>query len=156
MTHFVSFPFDGYLVVSSSVSLKIMLLWEFSGGLVLRTRYCHCSGPGSIPSLGTEIPHQATAWWSGAVTAVVRVTVTAQFQCLTQKLPRAGSVAKKTQNKTKECRYVQVFVWIHVSVFLGQVPRSGIAAGSYCGFMLKLLRNCQTLFQNACQNFDMS
>ena len=33
-------------------------VWEFPGGLVVRIWWC---GPGSIPALGTEIPHQAAA-----------------------------------------------------------------------------------------------
>ena len=38
---------------------KRVITWEFPGGLVVRT-WCfyHC-GLGSIPGLGTEIPHQA-------------------------------------------------------------------------------------------------
>ena len=36
-------------------------LWEFPGGLVVRTQHFHCCSPGSIPGLGTEIPHLATA-----------------------------------------------------------------------------------------------
>ena len=31
---------------------------EFPGGLVVRIQCFHHSGPGSIPGLGTEIPHQ--------------------------------------------------------------------------------------------------
>ena len=37
------------------------VLWEFPGGLVARTWCFHCRGPGSIPGLGTEIPHEAVA-----------------------------------------------------------------------------------------------
>ena len=35
--------------------------WEFPGGLVDRIWCLHHCGLGSIPSLGTEIPHQAAA-----------------------------------------------------------------------------------------------
>ena len=35
--------------------------WEFPSGPVVRTQQFHHFGPGSIPGLGTEIPHQATA-----------------------------------------------------------------------------------------------
>ena len=34
---------------------------EFLGGLVVRMQRSHHCDPGSIPDLGTEIPHQATA-----------------------------------------------------------------------------------------------
>ena len=34
---------------------------EFPGGLVVRTQHCHHCSLDSIPGLGTEIPHQATA-----------------------------------------------------------------------------------------------
>ena len=33
----------------------------FSGGLEVRTQCFHCRGQGSVPGMGTEIPHQATA-----------------------------------------------------------------------------------------------
>ena len=37
---------------------------EFPGSPVVRTWCFHCRGMGSIPGLGTEIPHEATAcWW---------------------------------------------------------------------------------------------
>jgi len=36
-------------------------MWEFPGGLVVRTWCFPCCSPGSIPSLGTENPHQAAA-----------------------------------------------------------------------------------------------
>lgn len=34
----------------------------FPGGLVVSTQGFHCCGLGSIPGLGTEIPHQVTAF----------------------------------------------------------------------------------------------
>ena len=37
---------------------------EFPGGLVVRTRFFHCCGPGSVPLLGTKIPYQAVAYHS--------------------------------------------------------------------------------------------
>ena len=30
--------------------------WEFPGGPVVKTQYCHYQGPGSIPGWGTKIP----------------------------------------------------------------------------------------------------
>ena len=33
--------------------------WEFPGGPVVRTLCFHCRGTGSIPDLGTKIPHAA-------------------------------------------------------------------------------------------------
>ena len=38
-----------------------MFTLEFPGRLGVRTRYFHPCGPGSIPGLGSEIPHQAAA-----------------------------------------------------------------------------------------------
>ena len=38
---------------------------EFPGGRVVRIWGFHCCGPGSVPGLGTEIPHQATAHRGG-------------------------------------------------------------------------------------------
>ena len=34
---------------------------EFPGGIIVRNQCFHHHGPGSIPGLGTDIPHQATA-----------------------------------------------------------------------------------------------
>ena len=38
---------------------------EFSGDRVVRTLHFHCYDPGSIPGLGTEIPHQVAACLAG-------------------------------------------------------------------------------------------
>ena len=35
--------------------------WEFPGALVVRTQSLHPWGPGSVPGLVTEIPHQTAA-----------------------------------------------------------------------------------------------
>ena len=42
---------------------------KFPGGLVVRILYCHCSGPGSIPGWGTEIPQ--TAWHSQKIKIIM-------------------------------------------------------------------------------------
>ena len=48
---------------------EISQIWEFPGGLMVRIQHFHCCGPGSIPGLGTEIPHQAAVgvplWCTG-------------------------------------------------------------------------------------------
>ena len=41
------------------MTFKIVMKWEFPGGLVVRIRHFHCPGPGSIPGEGTEIPQAA-------------------------------------------------------------------------------------------------
>ena len=38
-------------------SFKIVIMWEFPGGPVVRTQCFHCGDPGSIPGQGTKIPH---------------------------------------------------------------------------------------------------
>ena len=38
-----------------------MLIEAFPGDLVVRSQHFHCCGLGSIPGLGTEIPHQSAA-----------------------------------------------------------------------------------------------
>ena len=41
--------------------LKSRAGWKFPGGLGIRIQRFHLGSPGSIPGLGTEIPHQAAA-----------------------------------------------------------------------------------------------
>lgn len=50
-------------------------------------------------------------------------------------------------NVVNICKHV--FVWTYVFIFLGQIPRSGIA-GSHGKFLFTFLRNCQTVFQSGC------
>lgn len=47
--------------------IRITIL-EFPSGLVVRTWHFHHQGPGSIPGLGTEILHQATAHCGQSIT----------------------------------------------------------------------------------------
>ena len=46
---------------STAILILKNLPGEFPAGLVVRIQCFHHCGPGSFPSLGTEIPHQATA-----------------------------------------------------------------------------------------------
>ena len=39
----------------------IQMLQQFPGGLLVRIWHFNNDGPGLVPGLGTEIPHQATA-----------------------------------------------------------------------------------------------
>ena len=51
--------------LSSSLDMPYAIIygitWEFPGGLMARIWHCHCCSLVSVPGLGTEILHQATA-----------------------------------------------------------------------------------------------
>ena len=54
-------PLAQELPCAAGAALRRKMRGEFPGGLVVRTCHFHHSGPGAIPGLGTEIPHQASA-----------------------------------------------------------------------------------------------
>ena len=55
-------PHAGYCpFICKNVQKDSPLLMGFPGGLVVRIWCFHCCGTSSVPGLGTEIPHQATA-----------------------------------------------------------------------------------------------
>ena len=51
--------FRSFLIGSNSLQKSFSR--EFCGSLVVRILHFHCCSPGSLPGLGTEIPHQAAA-----------------------------------------------------------------------------------------------
>ena len=54
-------PLAWKLPYAAGEALKKKSCWAFPGSLVVRTQCFHCCGLASIPGLGTEKPHQATA-----------------------------------------------------------------------------------------------
>ena len=77
---------------------------EFPDGLVVKTQRFHCCGLDSIPSLGTEIPYQATIQCVQKKHTTKRnkqaswVTAVAQGALQAQELPPAIVTAKKKKS----------------------------------------------------------
>ena len=114
---------------------------EFFGGLVVRTWHIHCCGSGSIPSLGTELSHQAAACMPQQNHTNQKTVVFLPFKIihllfvfLAIALDRTSSIMSCTLVRTDILAFLLVFVG---NVFILSPLSMKILAIHFCGSLFQ-------------------